>query len=616
MLLLLACEPGSNPGNPSLLQGLGGDGGGTAKGGSNSRGGSDPGKGGTGGSGGGKGGSEPGKGGTGGTGGFTTGGTGGGAGNAIAGLNYPLTLTPLTNPQTSTANLSLFFAVTDAAGQPVTKLGSDDFEVREDGAPLPKNESDFQAAPLSGQTLDVPTVLLLDLSGSIVSGGAIEKLKQAATAIVDGALPEQRLSIVSFADQSKVRVDFTKDKVALKAAIAAIKDKDGLSTNLYGAVADALGRWQDGFVGAGSTGRLTTGLVLVMTDGTDTAGLRTLGDVVQQRGNKRIITVGIGNEVNVDALSTLGNAGYLASTSFDALVTDVGKINAATQALGKSIYRASYCSPKLAGQHELLFYPKGNPAPSQGGFTCNQPQFGEPSQLGCKDAGYVPCGTVGSKSGCCPSGNPFLCASTNKCYETAEAASQACSGSSSCVTCQVPKQGGVSLQSGPYLELEFNASGHNTKQCPASWGVACKALAECCNAATESIAQSCASDLVQLQGEESGCTQRKNQYCPTLGTKCQVAKACCDSLGSASQRDNCLSQVNEIAADGNDAQCDTISKQQCPTYGPQCAQYKACCEARSEPEDRESCLQLAKGYAVQPNGENVCKQRYQNECLD
>lgn len=610
LVTLLACssEGGGGGGGPLIGGGTGGNGGtfGTdnpaGKGGSSTTGGSGGaglfGSGGSGTSAGAGGSNTAGAGGTASAG--SSAGGGAGASGQTNGVQYPLTLTPLTQPQTSTANISLFFSLTDAVGQPVTGFGAEDFEVREDNAPIAKNESDFQADPLSGQTLDVPTVILLDLSGSIVAGGALEKLKQAALAIVDGAFPEQRLSLISFADTTKVRVPFTKDKAALKEAIAAISDKDGLSTNLYGAISTALTKWSDGFVGTGSTGRLTSGFVLVVTDGTDTAAVKKLDEVVAQRGSKRIVTVGVGEDVNVAALKTLGNAGYIASTSFDTLLSDVAKINATTQALGKSIYRASYCSPKLAGQHELLFYPKGNPTPADGSASCDLPSLNTEGSYYCDDEGFVPCGQLSGSSSftCCPGESPYGCGVTGKCYKTAAAAVAAC-GTSSCVACQFPSEGGNQLASGPYLQVDFNANGHSTSQCPAAWGTECKGLATCCATLPDDSAQQCSNYLVGYKGDESSCAARAQQYCPEYTGACADAKACCESLADTNQRNNCLSEAASYASNDSQDGCGSLTQQRCPAYTGTCATAKACCESLVGTEQRSDCLGQAASYASQ-----------------
>lgn len=594
LAFLLACSSDDSGGAPALLgaSGTGGTGGSSNTGASSGTGGSET-------SAGNGGASVAGSGGSGATGGTVAGGAAGtmsGGAAGAAGPKFPLTLTPLTAAQTKTANMSLFFSLVDANGEPVIGFDGDDFEVREDDAPIAKNESDFQVSALSGQTLDIPTVILLDLSNSTVASGKLGEMKTAATNIVKAALPEQSLALVTFADASSVRVSFTKDRNAVLAAIDNIKDEDGLSTNLYGAVSEALGLWSDGFVGAGSTGRLTSGFVLVITDGADTAGVKTIDQVIAQRGAKRIITVGVTNDVNTEALQKLGNAGYIPTASFDTLVKDVDKINAASQALGKSIYRASYCSPKLAGKHELLFYPKGNPIPTEGGKTCAPAVFTGP--VGCKDPGYVPCGAQGS--GCCGPATPYACAATSQCYATPDAAAEAC-GKQSCVMCTPYQEGGSSgstLAPGPFLEVPFNADGHSTKQCPAAWGPSCKALADCCGTLPTSTAQQCADKTVALLGEEASCTQSKQQYCPAFTGDCATYKTCCESLTNENERTSCLSQATSYATSSNQSACKSSSQQTCPGYGPACTQLKACCATLGNPNDRKDCEQDAKLIAA------------------
>jgi hypothetical protein len=134
------------------------------------------------------------------------------------------------------------------AGLPtVVKSGSQtkdptDWVYKEDNADLDPKESGFSVSPLQGNALDMPTVLVLDLSGSItggancldVDGGScpLRRMKNAASEIISQMLPEQRMAIVTFADKANVRVAFTNNQQTLLTAVAAIDRGDGQSTNL------------------------------------------------------------------------------------------------------------------------------------------------------------------------------------------------------------------------------------------------------------------------------------------------------------------------------------------------------------------------------------------------
>ena len=57
----------------------------------------------------------------------------------------------------------------------------------------------------------------MEISGNIQSSGDLPKLQQAAIAVVDAMVPEQRMAVMVFADTSQVLAPMTSDKAALRA---------------------------------------------------------------------------------------------------------------------------------------------------------------------------------------------------------------------------------------------------------------------------------------------------------------------------------------------------------------------------------------------------------------
>ena len=517
--------------------------------------------------------------------GTTAGGTGGGStGGATQGHAFPLTLTPLTAPLTASADISLYFSVTDANDVGVPNLASDDFVALEDGVPVDKLESSFSTAPLSGQSLDLPTVLLLDLSASIVKGGALDQVKAAAKAIVDAMVPEQRMALVTFADQPTTRVDFTANKDQLKGAIAAISQSDGVSTNLYGSLVQAVGMWgDDGFNNDPAQAKLKAGLCIVMTDGKDTAGVATLQQVLDARQNKRVVTVGIGNDVGADALKSIGDAGFIQTASYDALASDVSKITTTMQTLSKSIYKANYCSPKRAGTHELSFTVHGNESYNGNGGNsgiCQEPALDAASFLKCAQDPTLTA-ACGSQV-CCGPTRPFACVASGNCYASAGEASKECAGS--CVHCGADQGGAggsgaggpdVGLQPGTSIQLSFMANGYSSGQCPAFWGTACKALQQCCTSLPPNLAANCVQQLDGAVGVEAICNQYSQQYCPAYGAACKALQTCCEGLPPG-QKESCEGALFQTSAD--ETQCTSYAQQFCPVAGAECKALKTCCD--------------------------------------
>jgi Mg-chelatase subunit ChlD len=436
-------------------------------GGAPGRGGSSSGKGGASGKGGSAGAS--GRGGQGGAnGGESSAGEGGGP--SIPGLAYPLTLTPIGSPNIATAHVSLYFTAADANDEPVPGLVSADFVAQEDDQPIDALESAFRVTHPEG-SLVIPTVLLLDLSRSVVTAGALEQVKAAADLVIDSLEPTQRLSILTFAETVTTRSAFSTDPVALHAAVASLTEADGNTTNLYGALSQSYGLWSDGFYQYDTTAtapQLVAGVMIVITDGNDTAGLATLDDVIVARGSRRTIFIRVGEEVDATIASAIANAGVIdASGGFDDLEDAVDRTTERIAKLNEAIYAAEYCSPKRANAHELFFTVEGNLeyigsgmgpggycAPSGTGPTCS----GETSVY----CGSDPQGV--SDFVCCAPEYPYMCGESGYCYRTPEAAEADCG--TSCRACGVSTdEPGAS--SGVAIEVPFQATGFTDSQCDA-----------------------------------------------------------------------------------------------------------------------------------------------------
>ena len=508
------------------------------------------GTGGRGGSGGsaGKGGSTTGSGGSGGGGSDASAGAGGtGLGDASVtpdggstAYTFPLMLTPLTPAATSTSNISLYFSVTDSRGVGVVGLPStgdptstDPFNwvYRENGENLDPKESGFSVTPLQGNTLDMPTVLVLDLSGSIVGGGGdgglLDSMKETAKTIIGAMLPEQRMALVTFAGASTVRMPFTTDQNALRNAVNDLKG-DGQSTNLYGAMIDAFALWQDGFATVGGA-KLTAGLAVVITDGKDNAGIKTLADAISARQNKRVVSVGIGNTINVDAMKQLASTGtFVQVKDFATLPTEVGLITKAMSTLGRSIYTANYCTPKLAGSHELLFTLTGNGSTVT--TTCTPATFASNAPALCAQAGAQftkACGAIRGPgtSWCCPTTAPYACPNDDLCYMTAAAAAAKCGAAmpgstGGCVMCGGTGMGpnqDTQLAPGTAIRVKFSAATYKPGQCPTFWGPTCKALQSCCMQLPSTSSTACHNQLLAALGNETTCQMVTNQYCTDGG---------------------------------------------------------------------------------------------------
>jgi Ca-activated chloride channel homolog len=171
----------------------------------------------------------------------------------------------------------LYITVLDSTKRLVPELQQSDFEVFDNNQPV--NLVLFQNEP---EPFSV--VVMLDTSGSMT--GSIDLLRQAAEQFLIRLLPEDKGMIGAFNDKIQFPVrDFTSDRDEL---IAALKDVDyGNPTRLF----DAIQAGIDELVRV--KGRR---VVLVFTDGEDTASKIGMGDVLDRARTDEAMIYSIGLE--------------------------------------------------------------------------------------------------------------------------------------------------------------------------------------------------------------------------------------------------------------------------------------------------------------------------------
>jgi Ca-activated chloride channel family protein len=172
--------------------------------------------------------------------------------------------------------VSLFVTVTDAQQRLVPDLLQEDFEVLDNGQPQP-------IALFENHTQPITVVVMLDTSASMT--GAISLLRNAAEQFLLRMLPADKGKVGAFNDKIEVTGEFVSDRDDL---IAALRDLDyGNATRLYDALAVCL----DELLGVG--GRR---VVLVFSDGEDTASRARLGQIVERARAEEVMVYAIGLE--------------------------------------------------------------------------------------------------------------------------------------------------------------------------------------------------------------------------------------------------------------------------------------------------------------------------------
>jgi uncharacterized protein YegL len=258
--------------------------------------------------------------------------------------------------QTFEPSVVRFFFKVQCDGEPVPGLTEDDFIVLEDDSEISLFES-AQEIVTDANSYELSSLLLLDMSGSIVDSGSLIGLQAAAIGFIETLGGTQNLAIYSFdgREDIQVLVPFTSDTEVLLAGIESLDDYEVVdnSTNLNGAVIkglEILDARADTFTDAIFSGRL-----LVFTDGTDQAGYKTdaAAETAAQASSHGVYAVGLSGEVDTDHLEGIGKDGALFAADVKELVKVFEELGASIVAEANSYYLLAYCSPKRAGDHEI-----------------------------------------------------------------------------------------------------------------------------------------------------------------------------------------------------------------------------------------------------------------------
>ena len=179
--------------------------------------------------------------------------------------------------KTGTQVVPVYVTVVDEQKRLVPDLGREDFEVLDNGKPVTLTQFDNEPEPFS-------VVVMLDTSASMT--GSLELLESAAEQFVIRLLPEDQGMVGAFNDKIEFPIaSFTSDRDELAAAL---KEMDfGNPTRLYDAVAASIEQL-----------RMVQGrrVVLVFTDGEDTASKIGMGRVLDEAREDEVMIYAIGLE--------------------------------------------------------------------------------------------------------------------------------------------------------------------------------------------------------------------------------------------------------------------------------------------------------------------------------
>jgi Ca-activated chloride channel family protein len=170
--------------------------------------------------------------------------------------------------------VSIFATVLDEGGRIVPGLEKEDFTVLDNGKPQELTLFDNSVRPFN-------VVVMLDQSASMTAN--LDLLKAAAEQFVIRMLPADKGQVGGFSDKIQMSGTFTNDRDDL---IAALEDLQfGNPTRLYDAINESMAALKE------ADGRK---VVLVFTDGDDTASRMDLGDVLERARDEEVMVYAIG----------------------------------------------------------------------------------------------------------------------------------------------------------------------------------------------------------------------------------------------------------------------------------------------------------------------------------
>lgn len=275
-----------------------------------------------------------------------------------------LRLTQIQTADDKPANVAVYFKVETTQGDPVGGMTAEQFEIHEDDELVSVLES--QQTILNPEVAASHyTLLLVDMSGSVVDSDDAPKVIEAALLFTSEVEANNKVAIYAFDGEEEIHKisDFTGSAGGAEARAQSLqsfapKDK---STNLNGAIVQGLVVLDEGLEDAENP--LKIGTMVVFTDGTDRAA-RVSDEEMLDAVNATpydVFAIGLGAELDENDLGKIGKDGM-------ALAKDSNEIQKAFETIGKRIdeltksyYLLSYCSPARAGEHTVTIKAKHKP---------------------------------------------------------------------------------------------------------------------------------------------------------------------------------------------------------------------------------------------------------------
>jgi len=282
-----------------------------------------------------------------------------GAGLALSGCLPTLAVVPLRSASSKPSNVAVYFTVDTQEGKPVANLTADQFTIYEDGSKVSAFESK--------QTILNPkvgsahyTLLLIDMSGSIVGAKQVGDVIKAASAFTERVRASQTVAVYAFDGGPELYpiVPFTTSESAATGGVERLttfKPKDP-STNLNGAVVEGMKLLRKAL--AADTKSIKLGTLVVFTDGSDRANRVSPADLhaalgASENAKLDLFAVGVGAELDGAALRAIGRSGTVIESDPANMTRAFDAAAAKIEAAAARYYLLSYCTPSRAGFHDV-----------------------------------------------------------------------------------------------------------------------------------------------------------------------------------------------------------------------------------------------------------------------
>ena len=263
------------------------------------------------------------------------------------------------------SNVSVFFKVQDGGGKGKSGLKEADFNIYENGSLISEFEAARKIQP-NEQVLDYNIMLLLDLSGSILSSQNLGPLKSAAKSFIDEVVPSEgevsagavKVEIWWFDGSQNIKQlqPITSNTTTLKTAIDNINASmsSDNSTNLYGAVIQSVGIATQRLGQSQELDKFGSNSVVIFTDG---ANRSTKGQALEavRKADPSIsfYTIGLGGEIDEPVLKEIGKTSFVSAVNIGELLDKFKEIGDLINSKANSYYLLEYCSPKRSGSNQL-----------------------------------------------------------------------------------------------------------------------------------------------------------------------------------------------------------------------------------------------------------------------